>query len=211
MPRRPLAKNAPIWARRVTLLCKQRDIPRSRLAEVMGASLSAVGHYFTGRVQPSFEQLFVLASFLNVSLDSLLRADEDHDLSAESAREYQLRVPLIQWDEVGIARLTPPDKSVIAPCDVSDFAFAVRVESHDAAPVFIAGDTILTDYRGTIPTSSFVLWRANEHVQPEIKLYVSSQAGKVLYPVDPTQEPTPVVIDGPPLFMQKIVAKVTLY
>ncbi len=206
---RPLSENAPIWAQRVALLCQQRDIPRSKLAEVMGKTVTTVGHYFCGRAQPSFDQLFLLASFLNTDLDSLLR--DDAELTVDAARKYELQVPLLRWADVGIVELSTVQKRVTSPCQVSGFAFAVEVEGNEAAPVFIAGDTIIVDGLIATPTGSFVLWRADEKAQPEIRLYMSSQAGEVLYSVDPAQDPRPVVLGKAPLFLQKIMAKVTLY
>lgn len=206
---RPLSENAPIWAQRVTLLRKQRDIPRSKLAELFGKTETTVGHYFCGRVQPSFGQLHLLASYLNITLDSLLR--DEPDLSVEDARSYELRVPLLRWDEVGVVDLNPSKQQIVSPCPVTEVAFAVKAENNDAAPVFLAGDMLIVDYRGEIPSGSFVLYRADGQSEPLIRMYVNNQAGEVLYPVEPSQDSGPVSIKNMPLFLQKIVAKVTLY
>jgi hypothetical protein len=136
---------------------------------------------------------------------------DEADLSVETARKYELRVPLLRWDEVGLVELNPPKQQVVSPCPVTEVAFAVKTESNDAAPVFLAGDTIIADHRGGIPSGSFVLYRADVQSEPLIRMYIKNQAGETLYPVEPSQESSPVTVPKLPMFLQKIVAKVTLY
>lgn len=205
---KPLPNTAPMWARRAALICSEQSISRQDLARFLGKSVATIGHYFCGRAQPSHEQLHCLASYLNVSLDSLLR-DEDDGLSVEAAREFQWRVPLLAWAEVGLRDPPPSAVRVTSPVRTTEYAFAVEVVGRDAAPGFVPGDLIIVDYVAGFVSGDYVLYRQSEVVPPAIGIYINNLSGEFLYPLDPAGSVAPLAL-GSPLFLRKITAKFTI-
>jgi len=66
------------WVARAKRLMMDKGITQGDLAPVLGKSTrGAVGHYFTGRTQPTLEQYQSMADFFNVSLSYLLTGDKD--------------------------------------------------------------------------------------------------------------------------------------
>ena len=65
------------WITKAKLIMKQRGITQQDLVPVMGKTTrGAIGHYFTGRSEPSLEQLKNLAKFLGVSVNYLIGDEE---------------------------------------------------------------------------------------------------------------------------------------
>ena len=60
---------------------REKKLTQSDLAPVMGKkSRGAVGHYFTGRSKPTFDQLESLAKYLGVSLSWLVSEQENETI-----------------------------------------------------------------------------------------------------------------------------------
>ncbi|CDH47556.1 hypothetical protein BN874_840019 [Candidatus Contendobacter odensis Run_B_J11] len=197
-----------MWARRAALICQERGISRQDLARLLGKSVATIGHYLCGRAQPSHEQLHYLAGYLNVSLDSLLR-DEGDGLSVEDAREFQWRVPLLAWADVGLRDPTPAAEQVTSPVRTTEHAFAVKVVGSGAAPGFASGDLLIVDYVAGFTSGDYVLCRQDEAVLPAIWIYIKNPSGEFLYPVDAAGGVAPRAL-GRPLFLRKITAKFTV-
>ena len=65
------------WITKAKDLMRQRGITQQDLVPVMGKTTrGAIGHYFTGRSEPSLEQLEALAKFLGVSINYLIGNEE---------------------------------------------------------------------------------------------------------------------------------------
>jgi len=65
------------WIIKAKKIMKERGITQRDLLPVMGKSTrGAIGHYFTGRSQPSIKQFQSLASFLDMSLGELCGGEE---------------------------------------------------------------------------------------------------------------------------------------
>ena len=66
------------WILRTKSIMREKKLTQSDLAPVMGKkSRGAVGHYFTGRSKPTFDQLESLAKYLGVSLSWLVSEQEN--------------------------------------------------------------------------------------------------------------------------------------
>jgi transcriptional regulator with XRE-family HTH domain len=66
------------WASRAKRLMMDKGITQGDLAPVLGKSTrGAVGHYFTGRTQPTLEQFESMADYFDVTLCYLLSGDEN--------------------------------------------------------------------------------------------------------------------------------------
>jgi len=70
--------NVDNWANRAKRLMQDKGITQGDLAPILGKETrGAVGHYFTGRTQPTLEQYQAMADFFDVSLSYLLTGDKD--------------------------------------------------------------------------------------------------------------------------------------
>ena len=62
------------WQDRVRSVMKEKRVTQDALTDVLGVSTrGAVGHYLSGRREPSADQLRSLAEFLGVNISWLLR------------------------------------------------------------------------------------------------------------------------------------------
>jgi len=69
------------WIMRTKSIMREKKLTQSDLAPVMGKkSRGAVGHYFTGRSKPTFDQLESLAKYLGVSLSWLVSEQENETI-----------------------------------------------------------------------------------------------------------------------------------
>jgi len=69
----------PTWIRRAKRIMHEKHLTQTDIAPSMGKTTrGAIGHYFTGRSQPSIDQLEGLAKFLGVSLSWLVSENGDN-------------------------------------------------------------------------------------------------------------------------------------
>lgn len=86
----------------LTYLRKQRNLSQQEFADQVGLTRSAVSMYETGRREPDFETLEMIADFFNVNMATLLGKPADAPRAGASA------IPLIRVPRVGtIACGTP--------------------------------------------------------------------------------------------------------
>ena len=67
------------WNKRTKRIMREKKITQAEIAPVMGKTTrGAVGHYLTGRSQPTLDQLKALAKHLGVSLTWLISEDAEN-------------------------------------------------------------------------------------------------------------------------------------
>lgn len=72
------------WITRAKSVMHDKGITQKDLAPIMGKTTrGAIGHYFTGRSNPTLEQFESLAAFLSVPLTWLLTGEEKGEQSRE--------------------------------------------------------------------------------------------------------------------------------
>lgn len=72
------------WITRAKQVMHDRGVTQQDLAPVMGKTTrGAIGHYFTGRSNPTLEQFESLATFLGISLTWLLTGAEESEQPKE--------------------------------------------------------------------------------------------------------------------------------
>lgn len=73
------------FAKRLTELLKEKDLSKRALAQKIGLSAMSISDWTTGKVQPTAENIFIIASFFNVTSDYLLgREDEFGNITISS-------------------------------------------------------------------------------------------------------------------------------
>jgi len=71
----------------------EKGVTQKDLAGVLGQSTrAAVGHYFTGRSEPSISQLGIISKRLGVSLSYLVSDVQDSDINNETLESCMLLV-----------------------------------------------------------------------------------------------------------------------
>lgn len=66
-----------IISERIILLRKQHSITQKQLAEGCSLTEIAIQNYESGRRKPSYDALFALADYFNVSIDYLVGRSDD--------------------------------------------------------------------------------------------------------------------------------------
>ena len=62
-----------MFAKNLKRIRKLRGLTRKELAEKVGVTVKAIGHWETGIRKPTFDNLFTLTKVLNVSANELLK------------------------------------------------------------------------------------------------------------------------------------------
>lgn len=69
----PQTENRPLWAQNAARLMREQGVTQEQLAPVMDVETrGAVGHYFTGRREPTLAQIQALSKRLGVTVSELL-------------------------------------------------------------------------------------------------------------------------------------------
>ena len=97
------------WFKRARRVMTGRQISQQKLAQHMGITRGAVGHWLSGRREPSLDELQKIATFLNVSYGWLTSGEgEQEAVSPQLAENVGFYSPDSQLD--GSARQQPqPD------------------------------------------------------------------------------------------------------
>ncbi len=65
------------FAKRLKYLRLKNNISQKELAKLLNVGVSTISNYETGRNEPSYEKLIILAKYFNVSIDYLLGYSEN--------------------------------------------------------------------------------------------------------------------------------------
>ena len=78
-------------ANRLAKLRKEKGYSQEELAEKLGLSRQAVSKWDRAESSPDTDNLICLAKLYNVSLDELLRTEEDIESIKESVKEKEIK------------------------------------------------------------------------------------------------------------------------
>lgn len=99
-----------IIALRIRTMRKSRNMTHEDLAKAIGQSPSSISMYENGRREPNLETLEAIADVFNVSLGSLMLADEMTDDEKRWSQFVENNVPLTQEARIisgGIDKMPP--------------------------------------------------------------------------------------------------------
>lgn len=227
-----VSKTAPHWVPRAFKVMEHRGIPKQALFEVFNRSQVTTDSYLAGRLEPSYQQLIDLASFLRISLDDLL-GDEEFEMPDPTipVRDVlnldALNDPLVDEELLGreptaeeldalVAQVNGPSdpedaERFVPPVPVGQHAFGVRWQSFDADPEFQAGDVLVIDpQQRDFKPGDFVLFQQSSQSIPEIRMLIKGNAS-VRYPVVGGLSAMPMAKMAQGRFLEKILAKVKVY
>ena len=66
-----------LFAERLTGLIEEKKISKRGLAKILNVSAQSVSDWSTGKVQPTAENIYIVARFFNVSSDYLLGLEDE--------------------------------------------------------------------------------------------------------------------------------------
>ena len=99
-----------IIALRIRTMRKSRNMTHEDLAKAIGQSPSSISMYENGRREPNLETLEAIADVFNVSLGSLMLADEMTDDEKRWSQFVENNIPLTQEARIisgGIDKMPP--------------------------------------------------------------------------------------------------------
>jgi phage repressor protein C with HTH and peptisase S24 domain len=85
------------WRERVKARMKEINITQDDLTSILGVKTrGAVGHYLSGRNDPSPDQLTALARKLGMSLDELLLGSDEQE---QGPQTIPIGIPILEWND----------------------------------------------------------------------------------------------------------------
>lgn len=66
-----------IFATRLTELLNENSLSKRALAQAIGVSAMSISDWSTGKVQPTAENIYIIASFFDVTSDYLLGLEDE--------------------------------------------------------------------------------------------------------------------------------------
>ena len=83
------------WIARAKQRMKEMGITQEKLGDELGVTRMTISHYMTGRRQPSFEQIDLIAALLKMESAELLYGTS----------QDRTHIPIISWQELAITIL----------------------------------------------------------------------------------------------------------
>ena len=124
---------------------KAQGTSQEELAEALGCTRGAVGHYLNGRRVPSLEQFENIAKSLKVDLIWLMHGNNYAGVK-EGSGEYKVKkgylLPVNGDTKTGYKRKATAYLSIPTPADK---CYALSVDSDDYAPRIYEGEVLLID------------------------------------------------------------------
>ncbi|MFQ2587150.1 LexA family protein [Aeromonas caviae] len=133
---------------------KKLGITQEQLAEKLGVTQGAIGHWLNKRREPSMDIILQIMAALelkniNIGVDGTI-VDEHQNI--EVAPQDTRRIPVLTYVQAGVWTET----SEIRECDgnlihittdleLGDRAFAIELKGHSMEPEFVEGDVVLID------------------------------------------------------------------
>ena len=135
------------WKERLKTLLKQRKLSQEKLANSIGTTRGAIGHYLSGRRIPSLSQIEAIANSLNVHPAWLLfgqQPSEIREQSVEYAREHHLdnKIQILGTITSGPEKTSHAYFSFPSP---SDNTYALKVDVDNCAPRMLYGETLILE------------------------------------------------------------------
>ena len=66
-----------LFAERLTILLKDSNMSKRALARETGVSAQSVSDWSTGKIQPTAESIYIIATYFNISSDYLLGLEDE--------------------------------------------------------------------------------------------------------------------------------------
>lgn len=184
---------------------KDLRVTQEDLKKPLGVSTrGAVGHYLSGRRDPSMDQMMALASYLRCDLGWLMegskgskREYKQGQAPASEVREPAMipesltHVPLISWVTAGSwAEACDPyepgdaEEMIAVTRKVGSRAFALKITGDSMEPRFPAGGIIVVDPEVRAENGSYVVARLDDTNEVTFKQLVIDGGKRFLKPLN---------------------------
>lgn len=178
---------------------KKLGITQEQLAEKLGVTQGAIGHWLNKRREPAMDVILNIMSVLdlksiNIGVDGNIVGDEPN---MEMAQPDIHRIPVISYVQAGV--WTAPNE--IRECDgnmayittdleLGDRAFAIVIRGNSMEPEFTEGDLVLIDPDEPLHPGDFVVAKNGEE-EATFKKYRPrgySEDGKEIFELAPLND-----------------------
>lgn len=196
-------------------LRKDRGLIQPDMAELLGISYQAYGNYENGKREPDNATLVKLAEYFGVTVDYLLRNDEDVQETIESSDEPKPSQPGSKWIPVlGHVAAGIPIEAIEDIIDYEEISedmsrqgdyFALQIKGDSMEPRISSGDVVIVQKQAQIDSGQIGIVIVNGH-EATCKKIMYTESGMMLISLNPIYDPTfyaaeqivnlPVVIIG---------------
>lgn len=169
------------WIERARNRMRAQGLSQEDLAEQLTCTRGAVGHYLSGRRQPSLKQFEIIARALNTDLIWLLYGDNSGRIVREEAAAYRTqycRIPVA--GRLGAGQKRKPVAFLAVPGAAGN-CYALLADNDDYAPRIFAGEAVLLDPEAAPDPGDEVLIRFRDG---RLKLHVFINRRKEQITVD---------------------------
>ncbi|MBI2994642.1 MAG: helix-turn-helix domain-containing protein [Gammaproteobacteria bacterium] len=166
------------WIDRARAQMRAGGISHQALADRLGCTRGAVGHYLSGRRRPSLKQLAEIARALQVAPAWLLH-DNGSNAVQEQAADYGKRdhlVPVV--GDSGPGRGSRQARLLRVPTPARN-CYAMPITNDAYSPRMFAGETILID-PGEEPLAGDEVVIHRRSGPPSIHTYINKHQGRVI-------------------------------
>lgn len=192
------------WIERAKAQMRAHGISHQVLAEKLGCTRGAVGHYLSGRRGPSLKQLSRIARALHVTPAWLLHGNGPEGVQEQAAVYGGLNhvVPVVAGTGSG-ARLRPIGHLLVPMPARNCYAMAVTDDAY--SPRIYAGEVILID-PGPEPSAGDEVVIQKRSGPPGVHTYINSAQGRVIVESISGQRERKTIKSNDIKFMHKIIA-----
>lgn len=182
----------------------RKGLSQETLAEMVGRSKAAIGHWETGRYTPSFEQIGQISAATGYPAPPLGASTTPAARSnVEAAPDHKGLVPLISWVRAGewhpaADPLQPGEAERWLPClaghSASTYALRVKGDSMTAPQgnvrTYPEGSFIFVDPERRSPVNGDrIIAKLEGEDEVTFKVYKNEDGRQWLLPLNPTHEP----------------------
>lgn len=175
----------------LTFLRKSLNLSQQQIADATGLSRSAVGMYETGKREPDFETLKILANFLNVTMDVLT----GHDSNERTSPFNVTRVPrlgAIACGEPILAEQNIEGYDAVPDYIKCDFTLVCKGDSMTGARIF-DGDIVCIKQQPEVESGQIAAVQIGED-SATLKRVRFAENSITLWPENPAY--TPLIFTG---------------
>ena len=180
------------WSTRLKSKMQELAITQEELANKLGVSRSAVGHYVQGTRTPPLRQLTRLAGILKCDPSWLQFGSSDEEIKTQQASANQ--IPILDWKDAKGSKHTHPkpikNLKHLAFSFPNKDCYALQIKNDSMlSPTpgicFLPDSFIIIDPRKSPDNGDFVIAQITKNNEKILRQYVEEGGNKYLKPLNP--------------------------
>ena len=141
----------------IALIRKQKNVTKTKLAELTGINIGHLTHIEKGERNPSHRALYSICKALDIPYEELYYT-YDKELTEEQ-KKYNY-INYISYDQVPL--FSNVDDFIKCPSEYKNAAFAIKIQDDSMAPVITKGTVVYVEMAGLLSNKDIGLFRVND-------------------------------------------------